>query len=101
VKKLMADHGFSERRACRLIGVNRSAWPYKPLRGKDDAVRERMREIANGRRRFRYRRLLEPVGNILPTEAEDQKHVAAGATGMSAQPTNHRPLQTGGSMTII
>jgi putative transposase len=25
VEKLMTDHGFSERRACRLIGVNRSA----------------------------------------------------------------------------
>ena len=53
----MTDHGFSERRACRLIGVNRSAWQYEPLRGKDDAVRERMREIANERRRFGYRRL--------------------------------------------
>ena len=53
----MADHGFSERRACRLVGVNRSAWQYEPLRGKDDAVRERMREIANERRRFGYRRL--------------------------------------------
>ncbi len=53
----MADHSFSERRACRLIGVNRSAWQYEPLRGKDDAVRERMREIANERRRFGYRRL--------------------------------------------
>jgi putative transposase len=57
VEKLMADHGFSERRACRLIGVNRSAWQYESLRGKDDAVRERMREIATERRRFGYRRL--------------------------------------------
>ncbi|WP_454886631.1 transposase [Sphingomonas oryzagri] len=48
VEKLMADHGLSEPRACRLTGVNRSAWQYEPLRGKDDAVRERMREIANG-----------------------------------------------------
>ena len=53
----MTDHGFSERRACRLIGVNRSAWQYEPLRGKDDAVRVRMREIANERRRLGYRRL--------------------------------------------
>jgi putative transposase len=49
VEKLMADHGFSERRACRLIGVNRSAWQYEPLRGKDDAVRERMTAIAERR----------------------------------------------------
>lgn len=53
----MADHGFSERRARRLIGVNWSAWQYEPLRGKGDAVRARMREIANERRRFGYRRL--------------------------------------------
>lgn len=58
----MTDHGFSERRACRLIGVNRSAWQYEPLRGKDDAVRERMREIANERRRFGYRRLAILLG---------------------------------------
>jgi putative transposase len=57
VGKLIADHGFSERRACRLIGVNRSAWQYEPLRGGDDDVRARMREIANERRRFGYRRL--------------------------------------------
>jgi putative transposase len=61
VEKLMADHGFSERRACRLIVVNRSAWQYEPLRGKDDAVRERMRAIANERRRFGYRRLAIPL----------------------------------------
>ena len=53
----MADHGFSERRAFRLIGVNRSAWQYESLRGQDDAIRKRMREIANERRRFGYRRL--------------------------------------------
>ena len=34
VEKRMADHGFSERRACRPIGVNRSAWQYEPLRGR-------------------------------------------------------------------
>ncbi|ALK08925.1 hypothetical protein [Blastochloris viridis] len=38
----MADHGSSERRACRRIGVNRSAWQYEPLRGQDDGVRARM-----------------------------------------------------------
>ena len=57
----MADHGFSERRACRLIGVNRSAWQYEPLRGQGDAVRVRMREIANERRRFGYQRLAIPL----------------------------------------
>jgi putative transposase len=57
VEKLMADHGFSERRACALIGVSRAACQYEPLRRRDDDVRERLREIANERRRFGYRRL--------------------------------------------
>jgi len=61
VEKLMADHGFSEGRACGLIGVNRSAWHYEPLRGQDDAARVRMREIANERRWFGYRRLATPL----------------------------------------
>ena len=53
----MADHNFFERCTCRLIEVNRAAWQYEPLRGQDDAARERMRESANERRRFGYRRL--------------------------------------------
>ena len=61
VEELMADHGFSEGRACGLIGVNRSPWHYEPLRGQDDAARVRMREIANERRRFGYRRLAIPL----------------------------------------
>ncbi len=44
------------------MGVDRSACQYAPLRGKDDAIRERMREIANGRRRFGYRRLAILLG---------------------------------------
>jgi hypothetical protein len=49
-----------------LIGVSRSAWQYEPLRGQDDVVRLGMREIANERCRFAYRRLanlLECEGN--------------------------------------
>lgn len=53
----MADHSYSERRACRLIGVNRSASQYGPLRGQDDTVRVRIREVASERRRLGYRRL--------------------------------------------
>lgn len=44
MEKLIADHGFSERRAGKLIGVNRLAWQYEPLRGQNDAVRERIRD---------------------------------------------------------
>jgi putative transposase len=57
VKQVITDHGYSERRACRLIGVDRTAFQYRPRRVDDAGVRARLRELANERRRFGYRRL--------------------------------------------
>lgn len=57
VRRVIVDHGLSEQRACRLLGVDRSRFQYE-RRGSDDAaVRTRLRELANERRRFGYRRL--------------------------------------------
>ncbi|WP_087718344.1 MULTISPECIES: IS3 family transposase [Salinicola] len=49
--------GFSERRACRLVGADRRMVRYVPRRVSDTALRDRLRELANERRRFGYRRL--------------------------------------------
>jgi putative transposase len=57
VKQVITDHGYSERRACRLISVDRTAFQYRPQRPEDAGVRARLRELANERRRFGYRRL--------------------------------------------
>ena len=57
MKQVIDDHGYSERRACRLIGVDRTAFQYRPRRPEDASVRERLRALANERRRFGYRRL--------------------------------------------
>jgi putative transposase len=57
VKQVITDHGYSERRACRLIGVDRTAFLDRALRPEDTGVSERLRELANERRRFGYRRL--------------------------------------------
>jgi putative transposase len=57
VRQVIVDHGYSERRACRLIGVDRTAFQYRARRPDDAGVRERLRELANERRRFGYRRL--------------------------------------------
>ena len=54
---LRAAFGVSERRACRLIGADRASVRYRSRRPKDDALRERLRQLANERRRFGYRRL--------------------------------------------
>jgi putative transposase len=50
-------HGLSERRACTIIGAERSSVRYRRRRADDVAVRQRLRELAGQRRRFGWRRL--------------------------------------------
>lgn len=57
VAHLMAEHGMSERRACRVLGCCRMTARYQILRVDDTALRESMKAMANKRRRFGYRRL--------------------------------------------
>ena len=50
-------HEVSQRRACRVIGVDRTSIRYRGHRPDDGSVRARLRELAAVRRRFGYRRL--------------------------------------------
>ena len=50
-------HHVSERRACRVLGVERSLARYSFTRPPDTKTRERLRVLAAERRRFGYRRL--------------------------------------------
>ncbi|NJO33617.1 MAG: IS3 family transposase [Rhodospirillales bacterium] len=52
-----AVHAVSERRACEVMGVDRSSMRYRSRRAGDAAERLRIRELAAQRRRFGYRRL--------------------------------------------
>jgi putative transposase len=54
---LQSAHGMSERRACRVLGVDRSSVRYEATRTDDDLLRERLKALAGERRRFGYRRL--------------------------------------------
>jgi putative transposase len=49
--------GISERRACSIIGADRSALRYRHRRADDAATRTRLKELAAERRRFGWRRL--------------------------------------------
>lgn len=53
----MERHRLSQRRACRLVGMDRSTLSYRCQRADDCALRQRLRELAAERRRFGYRRL--------------------------------------------
>eukprot|EP01034_Spumella_vulgaris_P009137 gene9137-11608_t len=49
--------GLSERRACSIVDADRTMIRYQPRRAPDTALRGRLRDLANERRRFGYRRL--------------------------------------------
>nr|ADI18735.1 transposase and inactivated derivatives [uncultured Rhizobiales bacterium HF4000_32B18] len=49
--------GYSQRRACALIGMHSRTYRYRSQRPDDAVTRERLKALANERRRFGYRRL--------------------------------------------
>ena len=57
VVHLREAFGMSERRACKAIGCCRMTMRYQTTRADDASLRQRMRAIAQERRRFGYRRL--------------------------------------------
>lgn len=57
VAHLKAVMGLSERRACLLVDADRKMIRYKSCRPPDSELRARLRELANERKRFGYRRL--------------------------------------------
>ncbi|MBD3771890.1 MAG: IS3 family transposase [Rhodobacterales bacterium] len=57
VAHFQACHGMSERRACRVIDADRKSVRYRSVRDDGAGLRAKLRELANQRRRFGYRRL--------------------------------------------
>jgi len=53
----IVKHGISERKACKLVGVNRSTIRYKIQKANDSELNEKIRKIAFEKRRFGYRRI--------------------------------------------
>ncbi|PPQ13717.1 IS3 family transposase [Bradyrhizobium sp. AC87j1] len=57
VAHLQAVMSLSERRACSIVGADRKMIRYRASRPPDAVLRGRLRDLANERRRFGYRRL--------------------------------------------
>jgi len=57
VAHLQARLGLSERRACKIVGADRKMIRYQSIRPPETELRQRLRNLANERRRFGYRRL--------------------------------------------
>lgn len=54
---LQSAYERSERRACRVLGVDRTSVRYQATRPDDGTLRDRLKALAQERRRFGYRRL--------------------------------------------
>ena len=57
VAHLRSVYEMSERRACRVLGVDRTSVRYRATRADDGVLRDRLKALAQERRRFGYRRL--------------------------------------------
>ena len=57
VAHLQAVMGLSERRACAIVDADRKMIRYRSCRPPDTDLRTQLRDLANARRRFGYRRL--------------------------------------------
>ena len=53
----MTETSHSQRRACALVGMDPKTYRYESRRPDDAGIRKRLRELAEQRRRFGYRRL--------------------------------------------
>jgi putative transposase len=51
------EKGYSQRRACGLVGLHPKTYRYASKRSGDEGLRTKLRELASQRRRFGYRRL--------------------------------------------
>ena len=52
-----AEHGVSERRACKLLGVDRASYRYEPRPDRNAELREAVVNLARQKPRYGYRRL--------------------------------------------
>lgn len=65
-----AAHGISERRACAILGAERTSVRYRERQPDDAEIRARLRALAAERQRFGYRRL----GILLEREGIGPNH---------------------------
>ena len=57
VAHVCETHDVSQRRACSVLGIDRSSIRYRSVREDDAELRQAMKQVAAERRRFGYRRV--------------------------------------------
>ena len=59
---MVAEYGVSERRACKLLEMDRSSYRYEPQEDRNAALREELIRLARQKPRYGYRRLQALLG---------------------------------------
>jgi putative transposase len=54
---VMAEYGYSERRACKLVGMDRSSYRYEVRPDRNEKLRQDLVALARQKPRYGYRRL--------------------------------------------
>ena len=91
VAHLRATMGLSERRACSIVSADRKMVRYRSCRPPDTELRTQLRDLANGRRRFGYRRLFvrcaqrRPVRGRPHLPARSRKGLTVRSDGVAAR----------------
>ncbi len=71
MRRMVAEHQLSERRACRLVGLSRDSYRHPPeIDAATQQLKVKIVEIAQMRRRFGYRR----IHDLLRTEHPGVNH---------------------------
>lgn len=54
---MVVNHGYSQRKACQLVGANRASIRYESHRPEEGLLKEKITTIAHEKRRYGYRRI--------------------------------------------
>jgi putative transposase len=101
VAHAVGSHGVSERRACRVLGVDRSSHRDRSQRADDAALRGRLRELAHERRRFGYRRLFVLLRREGERSSRNRVYRLYRAEGLSVKKRKARRRATGTRAPIL
>jgi transposase InsO family protein len=101
VAHLEAEMGLSERRACSIVGADRKMIRYCSRRPPDIELRAQLRELANERRRFGYRRLFVLLRREGEPSGIDRIHRLYREEGLTVRKRRARRKATGTRAPIL
>jgi putative transposase len=61
--QIMSAYGLSERRACRVIGISRTAYRYRARKSDDEEIKRALTEIAERKPRWGFQKMYDYLRN--------------------------------------